>query len=329
MEYVKEYGQLPDKLRAAMKSANPFYQKCFYDYYIRKGKDVIYFYDSSQVVPLVINSKLMFRYAHFPTEPFFYGDEINDKFLTDIVNISHNDLKLDWIGQTPPSALFKEAPEGAVSIPFGSHIIDLSLSEEELWKNIHSKHRNVIRNAQKHGVIIRQGGLELLNDYLVAEKETMKRSSLPEGTVDIYAELFEKFKNHVVVYVAYDSSHKVQGGAIIVYSRAMAYYMHGASINSPLTGAMNLLQWENIKNLKSEGVSRYSFVGCRINEDHDSKYHGIQNFKKRFGGELFQGRMFKVIFHDRKYLLYKKAVYAKSHGAMAEDIIDQEIHKWK
>jgi lipid II:glycine glycyltransferase (peptidoglycan interpeptide bridge formation enzyme) len=74
-----------------------------------------------------------------------------------------------------------------------------------------------------------------------------------------------------------------QAGAILCYNQAMCYYMH-ASRNHSFTGQRNLLQWRAMLDMKAAGVKKYSFVGCRINEDENSKYHGIQRFKERFGG---------------------------------------------
>ena len=165
-------------------------------------------------------------------------------------------------------------------------------------------------------------GVRLVTD------DTMERSNLTVGTESTYSTCFKEFGNNVRIFLA-KQAENIQGGAIIIYNEAMAYYMHGASINSPVTGAMNLVQWEIIKYLKCQNVKKYSFVGARINEDENSKYHGIQNFKKRFGGELFEGRMFKVIYSPFKFWLYKRLLWFKTKGIGSKDIIDQEIHKWK
>lgn len=332
MNIIEQYTDFPQQIINKINYANVFLQKSVFDYYKSIGKNVIYFYDEERVLPLVISKKIKFTYGYFPTEPWIYsenhtvGQEI--VFLDEIVNECKESLHLDWIGQTPPSALFSDAPSKSINIPFGSHIIDLTLSEEELWNKVHSKHRNVIRKAEKSDIKVTSGGIELLPEYLIAEKDTMERSNLTVGTESTYSTCFKEFGNNVRIFLAKQAD-TIQGGAIIVYNEAMAYYMHGASINSPVTGAMNLVQWEIIKYLKCQNVKKYSFVGARINEDENSKYHGIQNFKKRFGGELFEGTMFKVIYSPFKFWLYKRLLWLKTKGIGSKDIIDQEIHKWK
>ncbi len=53
-------------------------------------------------------------------------------------------------------------PKGAMAAPYGSYILNLRQAEETLRGNLHSKHRNVIRNAMKNAVNI-QSGIEHLD----------------------------------------------------------------------------------------------------------------------------------------------------------------------
>lgn len=82
--------------------------------------------------------------------------------------------------------------------------------------------------------------------------------------------------------------------------------------------------------MKKEGVSEFSFVGCRINEDKGSKYSGIQMFKGRFGGELRQGYMFRYERNHLMYYFFCRVLQVKLHmKTIYKDPIDAEIWKWK
>ncbi|MDY4812762.1 MAG: hypothetical protein SO152_02785, partial [Ruminococcus sp.] len=64
-----------------------------------------------------------------------------------------------------------------------------------------------------------------------------------------------------------------------------------------------------------------------------SKYHGIQRFKERFGGELIQGYMFKIDFNTIYHFLFNILVALSSFRyskrfQLPKDVVDQEIHKW-
>lgn len=110
----------------------------------------------------------------------------------------------------------------------------------------------------------------------------------------------------------------------------MSYYLYGGSIDDVQLGAMNYLHWYAMINLKKRGVQQYSFLGCRINEDIDSKYHTLQRFKSRFGGTLVSGYMFKIPCNIFMYHLERRLRYIKrNYGRQCPlDIIDEERYKW-
>lgn len=300
------------------------------------GKKCIYVYSNCFVIPVLLSSKSAFKYAAFPSEPYRHsdGDEKMEAFVEETCEYLRKVYKIQWIQATPPSALFMSAPKNSKSIPFGSHVIDLSLTEEELWGKVHSKHRNVIKKAEKDGVEIVSGTDDkLIEDYHSIDIETWKRSNKNATGQESLRNQVRALGDDAIIYMAYLDG-KPQSGAFFFYNKAMCYYMHGANCDKPHTGAGNLLQWKAILGMKETGVTKYSFVGCRINEDENSKFHGIQRFKERFGGELMQCYMFKVVYSPLMYNLYRMLVnlrmsIAEKKIVKQEDIIDQEWHKWK
>ena len=82
--------------------------------------------------------------------------------------------------------------------------------------------------------------------------------------------------------------------------------------------------------MKAAGVKKFSFVGCRINEDENSKYHGIQRFKERFGGTLEQGYLFRTVCSPFHYRLFGLAVQIRTRSWKPyRDAIDEELPKWQ
>ena len=89
-------------------------------------------------------------------------------------------------------------------------------------------------------------------------------------------------------------------------------------------GEVNLLQqWVAIKIFRNLGVSRYDYVGVRIDQAEDSKQEGLMTFKQRFGGNLAKGFMWKCSLQPLKYAVYSHAVKLLRGG----DIVDAEHHK--
>lgn len=297
-----------------------------------KGDSLFYVYDDERILPVRYRKKYVFKWTLLLSEPYNMVDTPQrslEEFLDMAIRVLEKRLSSMWTISTA-SGFFADTPsKNCWRIPFGSHVIDLSLPEEELWKKIHSKHRNVIRKAEKDGVAIRHGGLELLDDYISIDKETWERSNTKAPGKDYYLNQVKSLKRKLDIYVAYFQG-SPQAGAIFYVNQAMCYYMYGCSANFPRTGSANLLQWNAILEMKNMGVEKFSFVGCRINEDEDSKYHGIQRFKERFGGELVTGYLFRVVSKPCWYKLFCKGMQLASKSKEPyKDAIDEEIEKWR
>lgn len=312
-----------------------FFSKEYANMVCSDGKQYFYIASEDFVMPVVMTKKAFFRSALFPTEPYNYGGLSSCKdFLDSVCEYLKKKEKVHWISQNPPASLFSDFPTGAKHIPFGSHVVDLSLAEDELWAKLHSKHRNVIKKAEKDGIVITKGVSDkIISDYHSIDLDTWARSEKKAANLAALKHQAEKLGDKVVFYMAYEEDDP-QSGAIFYYNKEMCYYMHGANKNNPHTGSGNLLQWKAMLDMKEKGVKYFSFVGCRINEDENSKFHGIQRFKERFGGELKQGYLFKLDFNPFRHCLFnfllafRNLIKGNHKFVIQKDIIDQEIHKW-
>ncbi len=287
------------------------------------------------VLPYSVIRKSLFRLIRFPVQTIPLEEELDiDEergFLNSVVKYFRS-TGADLIIPATFNTVFRTYPDKAMVAPFGSYIVDLRKSEEELWNNLHSKHRNVIRNAMKKGVTIRSGPEHLATAYRLVRDSFRRSAKGLTGRLRIGFRMdYEAFKDQVLglgeyvkVFVA-EHEGIAQGCAVIPFSDHSAYYMHGGSIPNPLTGAANLLQWEAIRQFRELGVGHYDFFGARMDPERGSKVEGIMKFKERFGGQLIQGYMWKLSFRPLKYFLYSLAARVRSGG----DVVDQERHKLK
>lgn len=217
------------------------------------------------------------------------------------------------------NAIFRTYPKGAIAAPYGTLFVDLTESEEKLWKNLHSKHRNVIRNAQRQSVLIRSGR-EYADIAYKLIRDTFRRSYMRYMSRVSFDRMLAGLGEYVKVMVA-EHNGIVQGCAVIPFSRACAYYSYGGTDpQRPLTGALNLLQWEAMLELKRLGVKRYDFCGIRINPEPQSKQGGLYMFKERFGARLMQGYMWKQYLRPLGSFAYRAGIRLSRRG----DIVDQE-----
>ena len=226
-------------------------------------------------------------------------------------------------------ALFSSVPTDAKYCNFGSYQLNLKeKTQEQICTEIHPKHRNVIRNAEKSGAKILEGADQLAIFYSLYSK-TMLRNNM-------YCEPFEFFESVLkdcsgiycgVVYY----NDEPQGAIYAPYSKFGGYYVYGASAEKiTLTGAINFLHFQFIHFLMENHVAQYDFVGARLSAIEGTKYEGIQKFKARFGGELLKGFLWKIDLNTNICFIYDTLLKAKlmlKNKQVPKDIIDQERSK--
>jgi hypothetical protein len=276
------------------------------------------------ILPYTIVRKAMVRMVRFRVQTIFmdkaFGVEEEKSFLDSAVEYFRS-IGADIIIPATTNTIFRAYPTGAVAAPYGTLIIDLDQPEEIIWGNVHSKHRNVIRNATKKGVQVHSGAGYAETAYRLV-MGTFRRSKLPFMGLDAFMKMIAGLGPYVRVFVA-DYQGKVQGCAVIPFSNHSAYYVYGGSTPVPLTGAMNLLQWEAIRHFRELGVRHYDFCGVRIDPDKGSKQAGLMMFKERFGPRLVKGYMWKCSLNPLRSSIYSLAVRLFRGG----DIVDAERHK--
>lgn len=275
------------------------------------------------VLPYTIIRRTVLRLVRFRAATIRIGEELSLEEEKSFLNSVVEHFRLhgaSMIIPAPANVIFRVYPDGATAAPYGSYIVDLTQPEEALWNKIHSKHRNVIRNATKKGIEV-QTGLEHLDDAYELIRDTLKRSRLGFMSRDEFRQMVAGFGENIQIIIArYEGC--VQGCAVLPFSQYGAYYVYGGSVASPITGAMNLLHWEAIKLFKGLGAERYDFFGVRINPEKGSKQHGLMAFKERFGGGLLEGYMWKYPLKTLPCLAYSIGIRALRGG----DIVDQEKH---
>lgn len=282
-----------------------------------------FFSENDLVLPFYLKKKHAITYMRFVCGVIGARTlEEESIFLNNLIAYLKKNKMADMIIAPHTSAVFHAVPQGAKFCEFGSYIINLTQSEEELWAAVHSKHRNVIRKAEKDGVII-----SYADEYKEACRNLINETAVRQHINTISDESFDEMKKNpnVDFWVALYND-KVVGASILEWSPYSSYYIYGGSAEHTHAGAMNLLHWEAIKKMKERGVKRYDFVGARINPLPGSKQEGIQRFKSRFGGKLDKGYIWKYSFNPLKSSLY--SLYMKLNGYLrhsyTKDIIDQE-----
>jgi lipid II:glycine glycyltransferase (peptidoglycan interpeptide bridge formation enzyme) len=161
-------------------------------------------------------------------------------------------------------------------------ILDLTKSEEELLKNMHSKGRYNIKVAQKHGVSVRETNKnEDFEKYLdLMFGGTAKRQGIYAHGRDYHRAMRETLKMAHLFVAEYDG--KVITADLIFKYRDGIYYAYGASaLEHKEVMAPTLLLWEIAKWGKACGCKCFDLWGAEEGK-------GFSRFKEQFGGEVVE-----------------------------------------
>lgn len=295
-----------------------------------KGQDYGYIYgldnDNNIVfyIAFILKKKLTFCLAEFQTSVVCLDEgRLEEKkiFLNNAIKLLGEVHNVDFICQNPAYAIFDYYPENAIYTYFGSYICDLTNTEDELWKGVHSKHRNVIRKAIKNGIEIKINETPIEQIYEIIKK-TQERSCHAFITIEKFEAMKKGLADKMDFIAAYQGD-ILQGCAVIVHDKKSAYYLFGGSCTKTFPGALNLLHWQAMLHYKENGLTKYDFVGARLSDHISAKLHGIQRFKERFGGNLQKGLLWKYIYKPHKYMIYKFINFIRTHR-WEVDAIDEE-----
>lgn len=184
-------------------------------------------------------------------------------------------------------------------------LIDMSLPEDDLWKNVHTKRRNQIRRAEKEGCTVEQQNSKeaLAASYLIL-KEVYRRAKLPLPDLG-YFELLRQQANLTsglrLFTVSFDG--EIIGCMLcLAYDKWLFDYYAGASSRHYKKYPNDLLPWAVFKWGKKNNFTQFDFGGAG---KPDIPY-GVRDYKKQFGGEM-------VSFGRYEYVPYSRLFRAASY----------------
>lgn len=183
--------------------------------------------------------------------------------------------------------------------------IDLRKSYDDLYKDMHVKHRNMVNRAVREGLIFENidCNSEVLN-MMLAETYSMQGKSAPSPKY-IERETEVGNKNGICKMFVCRKGEEILSCALVnVYGRIADYSFGGNRKND--CGAGQFLQYNICKYLKDIGVEFYSLgqVARNIDESNLKFTEGITRFKMRFGCETHQSSKHLYVFAPIKYKIW-------------------------
>jgi hypothetical protein len=176
-------------------------------------------------------------------------------------------------------------------------VIDIGKNEEDLWQEVHSKKRNLIRKAVKAGVRVERKtdiGSMMRFRNLALETWNRKRSqgvAFPEPAPEAYYSLLKHKladKGLGRLYLAVEGD-DVTAGAFFACWGDWAYYMLSSSGDQGLKNAApDLILWTAITDFQKEGYRTFNLGGVSEGEldGRPLEESGLYHFKIRFSAEV-------------------------------------------
>lgn len=163
---------------------------------------------------------------------------------------------------------------------YRTYLLSLTRSEEELWKNMESRGRNMVRKAKKAGLEVRkEKGLDFVGDFWEMSREVFGRSNMrPTYSQRLLDKVCENLsrQGELLVLSAFADGRRAATVAL-PHDDQTVYYWAGAAFGEFRYAApSNLLMWESIREARRLGLKRYDLV---------SIYGGPGKFKRTFGPE--------------------------------------------
>lgn len=219
---------------------------------------------------------------------------------------------------------------GFSDVSLTTNVVDLSLSEEELFKNIRDGYQYDIRSAGKMNLSVDFFDKNNISEQIFRAYKDIYFSAAGKevGTKNRWDATYELIRGgNAILALEKDSSGKFISGVVFFAYKQAAYYAFGATAADfkEINGISHFLQWEIIKHLKANGF-RYYELGCNFypiisDEVRTPKEISISFFKSGFGGSI------KPLFRGEKF--YNAEYFKKRKVQMIEKYIENYMSQIK
>lgn len=292
-----------------------YYLEQYHDLYINENerKKCYYFNDNNNIYlfPFLIKRINNTEYYDFETV-YGYGGPITNSEDIEFIKRASDNMLTEFYKQNIIAGFIRYHPIlnnykllSDISQPIYDRktvCIFLEKSEEEIWKKeIHSKHRNVIRKAESNKLeFIVDEEFEYLKEFEKLYNETMKNKEAEEmyyWRQGYFDELRKNLKN-IAIITAVKHDEKIISAAIILkYGKLGHYHLAGNDTKYLKLYPNNFLIYKAAVYLKSIGVKYFHLGGGSDNKEDNQLY----KFKKRFSSEFKEFYIGKILINNNKY----------------------------
>lgn len=167
-----------------------------------------------------------------------------------------------------------------------------------IMSNMDSKNRNMIRKAQKNGVVIEKKSIDDFGAFIEMYNETMKKNEADEYYTfesGYFKSLQNMNENAFILYAMYGGN-PISGSIIYYNNRFMHYHLSGSKTEFRKYSPGNLLLYEAALWASKNGIKQFHLGGGMTPND------SLFGFKKQFNKNGFAAfKVGRTIFDSNKY----------------------------
>jgi Acetyltransferase (GNAT) domain len=206
-------------------------------------------------------------------------------------------------------------PHSFRSKPFDTSLIDLSVSETDLWSRLDPKScRYHIRKVKEIGCCVtvnedREQAFDFINAFFSRRKFRRPMSSTA----------WQSNLEHGDVFIAKHEGRILAAHLVLVDPPLRARIIFGATarleggVEPALMGGVNrYLHWYELDHYRARGIARFDFGG--IDVDPASPLHSITRFKLSFGGDIVRQHILRLSANRGLRVTLKQLARAKRAG---------------
>ncbi len=188
-------------------------------------------------------------------------------------------------------------------------ILELMSNKDSMWSFLSAKVRNMVRKAERDGIIV-QSGKDKIKQFYDVYAQRMINKNTRIHSIDYFIKIIKFFPDNVELFIA-TKEEKTVGGMLLFYNKENGMYMYGGSrIIKKQTSPNQLLLWKMVEFSIDKGL-KYLDLGESLPGT------GVHNFKLWFGGKTkkiysYSSKEFnfdKISFSNNKLSFIKRQFF--------------------
>jgi len=185
-------------------------------------------------------------------------------------------------------------------------LIDLTMTEEDLWRKLDKGRRKGISKAEKMGLEVGEvERREELRTFYELVEETYKNVKLPLADISLFEAAWDilHHKGGVKFFLAKHDGESIAARCVLVFRGTIHDWYAGSKAICRDKHPDEYLVWQILRWGQRNDCKVFDFGGA----GHPNEDYGPREFKRRFGGKLVNYGRFEKVYYPKKLWLSKKA----------------------